>query len=100
MGAGPLEAAPRGARPAEPLPAVWDAVVVGAGPAGSALAILLAREGLRVALLDKAAAPPPKVCGEYLGPGCRRILERIGAGEKLTAGEARARPAGSRARCR
>ena len=58
---------------------MWDAIVVGAGPAGCTAATLFAREGLRVLLLDKSAAPPPKVCGEYLSPGCLPILERIGA---------------------
>ena len=58
---------------------IWDAIVVGAGPAGSTAAALLAREGLRVILLDKSATPPLKVCGEYLSPGCLRILDRIGA---------------------
>ena len=38
-----------------------DAVVVGAGPAGSATAILLAERGFTVTLLDKAAFPSPKI---------------------------------------
>jgi flavin-dependent dehydrogenase len=58
---------------------IWDAIVVGAGPAGCAAATLLAREGLRVRLLDKSPAPPPKVCGEYLSPGCLRPLRALGA---------------------
>lgn len=58
---------------------IWDVIVVGAGPAGCAVSVLLARAGLRVLLLDKSAAPPPKVCGEYLSPGCLHILELLGA---------------------
>ena len=61
------------------MPGDADVIVVGAGPAGSATAALLAKEGLRVLLLDKSAAPQPKVCGEYLSPGCLPILERLGA---------------------
>lgn len=43
--------------------AMYDAIVVGAGPAGAHLAYLLARAGRRVALLDKARFPREKVCG-------------------------------------
>jgi geranylgeranyl reductase family protein len=57
---------------------VIDVVVVGAGPAGSAAAILLAERGFTVALLDKAAFPRPKICGEYLSPEAARVLDRLG----------------------
>ena len=55
-----------------------DAVVVGAGPAGAAATILLAERGLAVTLLDKAAFPRPKICGEYLSPEAARVLDRLG----------------------
>ena len=55
-----------------------DVVVVGAGPAGAATAILLAEHGLAVQLLDRARLPRPKICGEYLSPEAPRVLDRLG----------------------
>ena len=46
----------------------WDVVIVGAGPAGSAAATLVAKNGLRVLLLDRENLPRPKVCGCCLSP--------------------------------
>ena len=56
----------------------WDAIVVGAGPAGSATALLLARAGARVLLLDGARFPREKPCSEYLSPESTRVLGRLG----------------------
>ncbi len=55
-----------------------DVLVVGGGPAGSAAAILLARAGFEVCLLERAHLPRDKACGEYLSPGCVPLLERLG----------------------
>ncbi len=55
-----------------------DVIVVGAGPAGAATAILLAERGLEVVVLDRARFPRPKLCGEYLSPEAARILDRLG----------------------
>lgn len=44
----------------------FDVIIVGAGPAGSACAIELAKSGLQVALLDKATFPRDKTCGDAL----------------------------------
>ncbi len=54
-----------------------DVVVVGAGPAGAASAVFLAERGHAVILLDKAAFPRPKICGEYLSPEAARVLDRL-----------------------
>ena len=51
-----------------------DVLIVGAGPAGSATALFLARVGFDVTLLDRAVFPRDKPCGEYLTPGAVRLL--------------------------
>ncbi|MCC6382993.1 MAG: FAD-dependent monooxygenase [Dehalococcoidia bacterium] len=56
----------------------FDVAVVGAGPAGSAAAIGLARRGRRVVLLDRARFPRRKACGEGLFPGGTRALRALG----------------------
>jgi menaquinone-9 beta-reductase len=55
-----------------------DVIVVGAGPAGAATAILLCERGLDVLVVDRAKFPRPKICGEYLSPEAARILDRLG----------------------
>ncbi len=73
----------------------FDAIVVGAGPAGSATAALLAERGLNVALVDRASFPRPKPCAEYLSPETSRILERFGLTHQIN-NEAPARLHGMR----
>jgi 2-polyprenyl-6-methoxyphenol hydroxylase-like FAD-dependent oxidoreductase len=57
-----------------------DALVIGAGPAGSATALLLAAAGWRVALVEQHAYPRQKVCGECLTPGGLALLDALGVG--------------------
>ncbi len=64
----------------------WDAIVVGAGPAGATTALLLARAGASVLLIDRARFPRDKACSEYLSPATTEILERLG-GDILAAVE-------------
>src|SRR5438045_8350314 len=59
-------------------PLIRDAVVVGAGPAGATTALLLARAGASVLLLDRARFPRDKPCSEYLSPATTDVLERLG----------------------
>jgi menaquinone-9 beta-reductase len=63
--------------------AIYDAAVVGAGPACAATAIHLAGAGLRVALLDKAAFPRDKPCAEFLNPACEPLLADLGVLDTL-----------------
>ena len=65
-----------------------DVVVVGAGPAGAATAILLAEHGLAVTVLDRGPRARPKICGEYLSPEAGRILDRLGVLKAVDAGGA------------
>lgn len=56
----------------------YDTVIVGAGPAGTSTAILLAERGFRVALLDRAHFPRVKACAEFVNPEAIRVLDRLG----------------------
>ena len=56
---------------------MFDVIVVGGGPAGSACAAFCARAGLATLLLERSVFPREKVCGDCLNPGCWEILERL-----------------------
>jgi flavin-dependent dehydrogenase len=55
-----------------------DVLIVGAGPAGAVAATVLARAGARVRLLERAAFPRDKLCGDTINPGTLAILRRLG----------------------
>lgn len=52
----------------------FDAIVVGAGPAGSTMAYRLAREGVKALLLDKTRFPRDKPCGGGISVRAKREL--------------------------
>ena len=62
-------------------PRRYDVLVVGAGPAGSTAALVLARAGATVALLDKARFPRDKACGDFIGPRGLQVLADLGLPE-------------------
>jgi 2-polyprenyl-6-methoxyphenol hydroxylase-like FAD-dependent oxidoreductase len=63
-----------------------EVIVVGAGPAGAAAALLLARTGRDVLIVDRAEFPRPKPCGDCLSIGASALLERLGVLHRITAG--------------
>jgi flavin-dependent dehydrogenase len=60
-----------------------DVVVAGAAPAGSLAALILARAGYRVALVDRAAFPRAKVCGNCVNPSAWAIWDQLGLTESF-----------------
>lgn len=62
-----------------------DAVVVGAGPAGSVAALVLARAGASVRLIDRASFPRAKLCGDTVNPGTLAMLDQLGVGSDVRA---------------
>jgi geranylgeranyl reductase family protein len=60
------------------------ALVVGAGPAGCAAAVTLARRGVDVLVCDKASFPRDKCCGDGLTAGALRRIESLGADPRIS----------------
>lgn len=63
----------------------YDAIIVGAGPAGSTAAILLAQAGWSVALVEQHPFPRRKVCGECIAATNLPLLDALGIGSAFDA---------------
>lgn len=66
-----------------------DVAIVGGGPAGLAVAIIAAEQGLSALVLERRDGPPDKACGEGLLPPAVRGLHRLGADAYLPPGGSR-----------
>jgi geranylgeranyl reductase family protein len=62
-----------------------DVLIVGGGPAGALTALILARAGVHVTVLDRATFPRDKLCGDSLNPGAMAILARHGLASAVSA---------------
>lgn len=65
---------------------LWDVAVAGGGPAGLAVAVVAAQQGLSVIVLERRTFPPDKACGEGLLPPGVAALERLGIKPALEGG--------------
>ncbi len=59
----------------------YDAIVIGAGPAGSSAALALAEQGWTVAIIERSVFPRRKVCGEFISATNLALLDRFGVGK-------------------
>ena len=57
---------------------VSDVLILGGGLAGGAAATLLARQGVRVRVIEREAGPHHKVCGEFLSMEAQHELDLMG----------------------
>ena len=61
----------------------FDVIIAGGGPAGSSAAIHLARNGLKVLLVEQKKFPRAKLCGEFISPECVRHFETLGVTDQI-----------------
>jgi flavin-dependent dehydrogenase len=60
-----------------------DALIIGAGPAGTSCALGLAKCGWKVVIIDKSTFPRHKTCGGFIGPENKALLSDLGIWSKL-----------------
>lgn len=58
-----------------------DAIIIGAGPAGTSVALTLAQRGWAVAIVEKSMFPRRKVCGEYMSASNLALLDQFAVGD-------------------
>ena len=61
----------------------YQAVIIGGGPAGATAALMLARAGWSVAVVEKTGFPRRKVCGEFVSATTLPLLYELGVAESF-----------------
>lgn len=67
---------------------LYDVLVIGGGPAGSAAGIAAARRGLRVLILERGSTPLPGPCAGWFGPASRQLCVELGVPVDTLGGQA------------
>jgi flavin-dependent dehydrogenase len=62
----------------------FDAIIIGGGPGGAVAALLLAKAGRSVAVVEKSRFPRQKVCGEFLSATNLELLRQLGVAGKFS----------------
>jgi len=66
-------------------PDFYDVAIVGGGPSGSTCGFFLAKEGVKVAVLEKKTFPREKYCGDAVCLMAQRILKEMGVLQEIIA---------------
>ena len=59
----------------------FDALIIGSGPGGAVAALILARAGWSVAVVEKSRFPRQKVCGEFVSATNLPLLRQLGVAD-------------------
>lgn len=60
-----------------------EIIIVGAGPAGTSLAIRLVKENFKVTLIEREKFPRHKLCGEFISPECLEHFRELGVLDEM-----------------
>jgi flavin-dependent dehydrogenase len=66
---------------------IYDAIIVGAGPAGTSAACFLRKKGQSILLLEKSHFPRDKVCGEFISPAAWKTFDALGVRKEIIRSE-------------
>ena len=61
----------------------YDCIILGAGPAGLSSALRLRLRGWKVAIVERMSFPREKVCGGFIGPENKELLQSFGVWDQI-----------------
>ena len=56
----------------------WDVIIIGSGPSGASAGLVLARENLKVLMIEKYKLPRDKICSGLVSKGSQKMLKKLG----------------------